>query len=99
MAATVAAASRMATLFALGQAAVGSVSPPVAALAQSVLQAMTVAKLKTMAALVVILASFVGGAGWAAHRMLAIADSDSASALAMPGPPRARCGATEPRQP
>jgi RNA polymerase sigma factor (sigma-70 family) len=48
-AASMAAVARMAELFALGQTTAGSVSPPVAALAQGILQAMTVAKLKALA--------------------------------------------------
>jgi RNA polymerase sigma factor (sigma-70 family) len=69
-AATMAAATRMAALFALGQTVAGSVSPPVATLAQGVLQAMHVAKLKTIATLVVALGLLVAGAGLAAPRFL-----------------------------
>jgi RNA polymerase sigma factor (sigma-70 family) len=62
-AATVAAVARMAALFALGQAAGnGAVSAPVATLAQGALQAMSMAKLKTVVALVLILGAFAAGA-------------------------------------
>jgi WD40 repeat protein len=70
-AATMAAASRMATLFALGQTVAGTVSPPVATLAQGVLQAMHLAKLKTMALVVVALGLLAAGAGLAAPHFLA----------------------------
>ncbi len=69
---TMAAAARMAALFALGQAAgSGAVSSSVATLAQGVMQAMTVAKLKTVVALVGVLGIFAAGAGWTAQWLLA----------------------------
>jgi RNA polymerase sigma factor (sigma-70 family) len=72
-AATVAAAARMATLFALGQAAgSGAVSAPVAALAQGALHAMSAAKLKTAAALLAVSCLLAGGGGLAAHRLLTV---------------------------
>jgi RNA polymerase sigma factor (sigma-70 family) len=66
---TVAAVSRMAALFALGQMAAGSISPPVATLAQGVLQAMSVARLRTMAVLVAAFCLVASGGGLAAHRI------------------------------
>jgi RNA polymerase sigma factor (sigma-70 family) len=68
-AATVATVSRMAVLFTLGETITGSISTPVATLAQSALQAMTVAKLKTMGVLVAIFCLVAGGGGLAAHRI------------------------------
>jgi RNA polymerase sigma factor (sigma-70 family) len=65
---TVAAAARMAAVFALGEAA-GSraVSSSVATLAQGVLQAMVVAKVKTVVALVAVFCVLACGGGLAAH--------------------------------
>lgn len=68
-AAMVAVAARMASLFALGQAAGrAAVSMSVARLAQGALHAMSVAKLKTMAMLVAVFCLVAGGGGMAAHR-------------------------------
>jgi RNA polymerase sigma factor (sigma-70 family) len=65
----VAAVTRMATLFALGQApGSGAVSLSVASLAQDALQAMTVAKMKTVVALVAVFCALASGGGLAAHR-------------------------------
>jgi len=65
---TVAAVARMAALFALGQAASSrAVSSSVATLAQGVLQAMTVAKVKTIVALVAFFCVLACGGGLAAH--------------------------------
>jgi WD40 repeat protein len=66
----VAAVSRMAALFALGQTTAGTVSPSVATLAQGVLQAMSIAKLKIAVVLIVVLGMFAAGAGWTAHWVL-----------------------------
>jgi RNA polymerase sigma factor (sigma-70 family) len=66
---TMAAVTRMAALFALGQTAgSGAVSMSVATLAQDALQAMTVAKVKTVGALVAVFCVLAGGGGLAAHR-------------------------------
>lgn len=73
-AALVTAAAKMAALFALGQTAgSGAVSATVAALAQGVLHSMSLAKLKTVVALGVIVCLFAAGTGWTAHWVLAIA--------------------------
>jgi WD40 repeat protein len=74
-AAMVAAVSRMAALFALGQTTAGAISPPVATLAQGVLQAMSMAKVKTIAALVAVFCVLVGGGGLAAHRLWSATES------------------------
>jgi RNA polymerase sigma factor (sigma-70 family) len=69
-AAAMTAAARMATLFALGQAAGSTaVSPSVATLTQASLQAMTLAKVKTMAVLAAVFCLVAGGGGLAAHRI------------------------------
>ncbi len=65
---TIAAVARMAALFALGQATGReAVSSSVATLAQGVLQAMTVAKVKTVVALVAVFFVLACGGGLAAH--------------------------------
>jgi WD40 repeat protein len=68
-AATIAAAARMAALFALGDMVAGSIPAPVATLAQGVLHAMTVARLKTMGVLVAVFCLVAGSGGLAAHRI------------------------------
>jgi RNA polymerase sigma factor (sigma-70 family) len=68
-AASVAVVLRTAALFALGQSA-GVVSVSVATLARGVLHTMTVTKLKSIAALAVVLGVFAAGAGLGAHRVL-----------------------------
>jgi RNA polymerase sigma factor (sigma-70 family) len=83
-AASVAAVARMAALFALGQTAAGAVSPPVAALAQGTLQAMTAAKLKTLAVLVVVLGLFAAGAGVTASHFLAMKPPETDKAVNAP---------------
>src|SRR5262249_32613651 len=79
-AATVAAVTRMAALFALGEAVAGAVSPPVATLAQGVLQAMSIARLKTLAMLVLALGLLATGAGLAAPHFLTLKPPQSESA-------------------
>jgi RNA polymerase sigma factor (sigma-70 family) len=66
-----AAALRLAALCAAGEVTfAGVVSSPVAALAQGVLQTMTVTKLKMVITLAVVLSALVAGAGLAAHLVL-----------------------------
>jgi RNA polymerase sigma factor (sigma-70 family) len=68
-AATITAAARMAKLFVLGQSAGGgAVSATVATLAQSALHAMTLAKVKTVLAMIAAFCVLAGG-GLAAHRL------------------------------
>jgi RNA polymerase sigma factor (sigma-70 family) len=69
-AASVAAVLRMATLFALGQSAAGTIPTSVATLAQGILHTMAVAKLKTVGSVVLAVCVFAAGAGWAAHQVL-----------------------------
>lgn len=70
-AATMAAVAKMAALFALGQAVGGGVVPPsVATRAQGILQAMTAAKLKAIAGLVMVLGLLTAGAGVTASHFL-----------------------------
>ena len=79
-AATVAATARMAAMFALGEAAGnGVVSPPVATLAQGRLQAISMAKLKSAVALVIVLGLFVAGVGLTASHFLALKPPETAT--------------------
>jgi RNA polymerase sigma factor (sigma-70 family) len=64
------AVSKMAVLFALSHSiGSGAVSPSVAALARGALRTLTVAKVKTIAGLVVVCALVAGGGGLAVHRI------------------------------
>jgi RNA polymerase sigma factor (sigma-70 family) len=85
-AATVAAAARMAALFALGQTAAGTVSPPVATLAHGVLQAMSLAKMKTIAMLLVVLGLFAAGTGWTTHCVMALQHAEAEEIGEQPAP-------------
>ena len=67
---SVAAVLRTAALFALGESAAGPSPTPAVTLAQDILHTMAVAKLKTVAAVVLAVCVFAAGAGWAAHQVL-----------------------------
>lgn len=71
-AATLAAVTRMASLFTLGEAVAGAVPLPVATLAQNVLHATSIAKIKMLAILVVALGLLTAGVGLAASHFLAL---------------------------
>jgi RNA polymerase sigma factor (sigma-70 family) len=70
-AALVAAAVRMAILFAAGEvASAGGVSTSVPVLAKGILNGMVVSKVKVSAALILTVCFLAAGAGWAAHQAL-----------------------------
>jgi RNA polymerase sigma factor (sigma-70 family) len=83
--ATVSAVAKMAALFALGQTAgKGAVSLPVAALAQSALQAMSLAKLKMTVIVLLALSVCAAGAGWTGHRFREAEPSQTPTSARVP---------------
>lgn len=87
-AATVTAVAKLAALFALGQTAgSGTVSASAALLAQGAMHAMNVAKLKMMAALIVVLGLFAAGAGVTASHFLARQSPQIETAAGAPDKP------------